>query len=87
MIGTILENIDLEETCIALFADHATPLKLRKHTADPTPITMMSPDIVRDGVTRYSERAAYKGGLGNIYGKHVMPILLNLMGRPVEFGV
>lgn len=87
MIGTILENIDLEETCIALLADHATSLKLKKHTADPTPITITSPDIVRDGVTHYSERAAYKGGLGNIYGKHVMPILLNLMGKPVEFGV
>jgi 2,3-bisphosphoglycerate-independent phosphoglycerate mutase len=87
MIGAIIENISLEENCIMLLADHATPVKLRKHTADPTPITIAGSDVVRDEVSRYSERAAYKGGLGRIRGKYVMPVLLNLMGRPVEFNI
>jgi 2,3-bisphosphoglycerate-independent phosphoglycerate mutase len=87
MVGIIMENIDLEETCIMLLVDHATPVKLRRHTADPTPITIAGSDVVKDEISRYSERAAYKGGLGHICGKHVVPILLNLMGKPVEFSV
>lgn len=85
MVSAILEKVDLEETCIVLLADHATPVKLKKHVADPTPITIAGPDVVRDGVSKYNERAAYKGGLGCIRGKHVMPILLNLIGRPMRF--
>jgi 2,3-bisphosphoglycerate-independent phosphoglycerate mutase len=85
LVGTIMENIDLEESCIVLLADHATPIKLRRHTADPTPITIASSEIVRDEVSHYSERVAYKGRLGHIRGKHVIPILLNLMGEPVKF--
>jgi 2,3-bisphosphoglycerate-independent phosphoglycerate mutase len=41
---------------------------------------------VKDGVSRYNEREAYKGGLGHIKGKHVLPILLNLTGRTEKFG-
>jgi 2,3-bisphosphoglycerate-independent phosphoglycerate mutase len=62
-------------------------VKLRRHTADPTPITIASSEIVRDAVSYYNERVAYKGALGHIYGRNVMPILLNLMGRPIKFGV
>ena len=86
MVGKILGHINLEETCVALLADHTTSTKLRMHTADPTPITIASTEVVKDGVSRYSEREAYKGGLGHIRGKHVLPILLNLMGRTEKFG-
>jgi 2,3-bisphosphoglycerate-independent phosphoglycerate mutase len=86
MIGTILKRIDLEETCIILLADHTTSTKLRKHTADPTPITISSTEVIRDGVSCYNERAAYKGRLGHIRGKYVMSILLNLMGKTEKFG-
>ena len=86
MVGAILERINLEETCVVLFADHTTSTKLRRHTADPTPITIASAEVIRDGVLHYSERAAYRGGLGHIRGKHVMPILLNLMGKIEKFG-
>lgn len=39
-----------------------------------------------DGGLRYNERAAYGGGLGRIQGQHVMPILLNLIGKMEKFG-
>lgn len=86
MVRKILDSVNFEETCIVLLADHATSTKFKMHTADPTPITIASPEVARDGVSRYSERDAYKGGLGHIRGKHVMPILLNLMGKPQKFG-
>ncbi|MEM2912179.1 MAG: 2,3-bisphosphoglycerate-independent phosphoglycerate mutase [Candidatus Bathyarchaeia archaeon] len=86
MIGRILERVNLEETCVVLLADHTTSTKLQMHTGDPTPITIASTEVIRDGVSRYSERDAYKGGLGHIRGKHVMPLLLNLMGKTEKFG-
>jgi len=86
MVGLILEQIDLEENCVVLLADHTTSTKLRKHTGDPPPITMASTEVIRDGISRYNERAASKGGLGRIRGQDVMPILLNLMNRMEKFG-
>lgn len=86
MVGMILENINLDEVCVALTADHVTSTRLRMHTADPTPITVASTEVVPDGVSKYGERAAYRGGLGRIRGVEVMPILLNIVGRCVRFG-
>lgn len=86
MVGEILEKIDLEETCVALLADHATSTRFRRHTADATPITIASTEVVTDGVTLYSERAAYKGGLGNVRGENVLPMLLNIVGKTEKFG-
>ncbi|MHA1632019.1 MAG: 2,3-bisphosphoglycerate-independent phosphoglycerate mutase [Candidatus Freyarchaeota archaeon] len=80
MVGLILEHINLEETCLVLLADHATSTELRRHTEDPTPITMAGAGIPPDGVSRYSEKAARNGSLGRISHKDVMPILLDLMG-------
>ncbi|MEM1589613.1 MAG: phosphoglycerate mutase, partial [Candidatus Bathyarchaeia archaeon] len=87
MVGVILEAVNLDEVCIALTADHATPTKLRIHTADPTPISIACNDVVPDGVQVYSERAAYDGGLGHIRGCDVMPTLLNIAGNPVKVGI
>jgi len=37
-------------------------------------------------VSRYNERAAYRGGLGHMHGRHIMPISLDLMGNVEKFG-
>lgn len=80
MIGLILEHINLEETCLALLADHATSTKLRRHIGDPAPITIASASIAHDGVSHFSERAAVKGGLGHIKHADLIPIILSLDG-------
>ncbi len=79
MVGTILDNVNLEEVAIALMPDHVTSCKTRKHTGDPVPISIASNEIVRDEVVEFNEKAMYKGGLKRIQGKNVMPILLNLI--------
>ncbi len=86
MVGRIIDNIDLDEVSVVLLADHATSIRHRKHTGDPVPITIASSEVLRDGVQRYNEREACKGGLGRIRGRHVMPLILNLMGRPEVLG-
>lgn len=81
MVNAILEDIDPEETCITLLADHTTSIKLRKHTGDPTPIAIACADMVQDEVEQFSERAVRKGGLGRIRGRRIMPLLLDLMDQ------
>lgn len=83
MIGLILENVDLEDTYLILLADHVTSTKLRIHMKDPAPITLAGEKVVHDGVSRFSERTAMKGGLGAIKHLDLMPILLNLMSMEV----
>lgn len=86
MIGKIMSRTSLDETCMVLMADHATSLKLKRHTADPTPISIAYAEALRDGVQHYSEREALRGGLGRIKGIEVMPILMNIIGRAEKFG-
>lgn len=82
MVGRILEKVDLGEVCVGLLPDHATSCKSRAHTGDAVPVCFAGPNVTRDGVSQYSERSAYKGGLNRVAGKDVMPQLLNYMGHP-----
>lgn len=86
MVGRIVDNVDLDEAGIVLLADHATSTRHRKHTGDPVPITIASTEVVEDGVQKYNERAACRGGLGRIRGRDVMPLILNLMCRSGNLG-
>jgi 2,3-bisphosphoglycerate-independent phosphoglycerate mutase len=86
MVGSITNRVDPAEVAVVLLADHVTSLRLRKHTGDPVPIAIASPEVVRDGVRSYNERAASTGGLGRIRGKHVMPLILNLLGKAERIG-
>jgi 2,3-bisphosphoglycerate-independent phosphoglycerate mutase len=48
------------------------------------PVCFAGAEVVKDDVSHYSERCAYKGGINRILGKDVMPIVLNYMGNPVK---
>ena len=86
MLEEIMNNITPEETCVVLLADHTTSTHHHRHTADPTPISFSSTEVIRDGVSHYHESAMYRGGLGHLRGRDVMPILFNLMGKTEKFG-
>jgi 2,3-bisphosphoglycerate-independent phosphoglycerate mutase len=86
MVGKILRNISLDEISVLILADHSTSIKLKKHIADPTPIAIASNEVIKDGIKRYNERSASKGGLGIVKGKHIMRLILNLLGKPKKFG-
>ena len=86
MVGHLLDNVDIEETCIAVTADHTTSTRARDHTGDPVPVAILGPEVRSDIVERYSERDCARGGLGRIRGKELMPILLNLQGKVSMYG-
>ncbi len=86
MVGMLLRHIEPESVGVMLLADHVTSTRLKMHTGDPVPVAIMAADIINDSVNHYSERAVYNGGLGRISGKHLMPILLNIIGKPDRIG-
>ncbi|MEM1565828.1 MAG: 2,3-bisphosphoglycerate-independent phosphoglycerate mutase [Candidatus Bathyarchaeia archaeon] len=86
MLAYILNKVDLGETYVALTADHTTSCATRNHEGDPVPLAIMGPYVRSDDVEEFSERACVKGGLGRLRGKHVTPILMNLLGKVKKFG-
>jgi len=86
MLGYALDNISLDETYLAVTADHTTSSVTRDHEGDPVPIAITGPYVRRDDVEEYDERACAKGGLNRIRGMDLMPILMNLIGKTKKFG-
>jgi len=81
LVGRILDSVDLSDTIVVLAPDHVTSCISRMHTCDAVPVCFAGANVISDDVTVYSERSAYKGGLKNISGKDIMPMVLNYMGR------
>jgi len=86
MVDLLTKQINLEETYVALLADHTTSTRLRRHTGDPVPIVIAGADVIRDKVGSYSEKMASRGTLGRIRGRDLMPIILDLIGKMEKIG-
>ena len=65
-----------EPVAIAVLPDHPTPWKLKTHTRDAVPFLIWYPGIQPDGVDRYDESAAQKGGYGVLESREFMQELL-----------
>jgi len=76
LIGKLLEGLEGQEYAIAVLPDHATPVSVRTHTKDPVPFTICSPRIEPDGVKRFDEVSAKKGGFGFLEGEELMPLFV-----------
>jgi 2,3-bisphosphoglycerate-independent phosphoglycerate mutase len=70
-----------ENTLLIVTADHSTPCMLKAHSADPVPILFHGRGVRVDHVSVFNEIECSKGGLGFIEGRHLMPQVMNLLGR------
>ncbi|MEE9152075.1 MAG: 2,3-bisphosphoglycerate-independent phosphoglycerate mutase [Thermoplasmata archaeon] len=84
MLGFVKENIS--NTCVALTADHSTPVSVRNHSGDPVPLAILGEGVRRDEVNRYDEVSLARGGLGRIRGKDLLPILLDMANKSEMYG-
>jgi 2,3-bisphosphoglycerate-independent phosphoglycerate mutase len=82
ILARFIDSVDF----IAVTADHTTPVSVRQHTADPTPLLIYGSNVRRDEVKSFGEREAAKGGLCRIRGRDLLPILADLMGKSHKFG-
>jgi 2,3-bisphosphoglycerate-independent phosphoglycerate mutase len=90
----VLEEIDplfgrcaaLPFDVIAVTGDHSTPSLLLDHSYHPVPTMLWSRGCLADDVQRYSEREVYRGSLGTLDARHLLPIALAEAGRFIKFG-
>ncbi|MCA6214026.1 2,3-bisphosphoglycerate-independent phosphoglycerate mutase [Thermococcus sp. 101 C5] len=86
MIGYIIENIDLENTVIAITGDHSTPCEVKNHSGDPVPLLIAGGGVRADYAESFGERECMRGGIGRVRGKYIVPMMMDLMGRTEKFG-
>ncbi len=86
MFGTMFDQIDLGNTYIALTADHATPISVRDHSADPVPIVIAGPDFPPSGLKKFSEKNSAHGNIGRIRALDIIPMIADRLGRAKKFG-
>jgi len=86
MMEHLTQNANLEETIIAVTADHTTSLVTGEHEGDPVPVAIAGPGVRTDNVKEFGERTCAKGGLGRIRGIDLMPTIMNLLGKTKKFG-
>ncbi len=91
----IIEKIDLamarlkealDNTIIAVTADHSTPCDIMDHSGDPVPLLIAGKGVRTDDIRKFGERTAAEGGLCRIRGKDILNILLQLAGLSEKFG-
>ncbi|MCX6777347.1 MAG: phosphoglycerate mutase, partial [Candidatus Micrarchaeota archaeon] len=85
--GMMKELLDTD-AYIILTGDHSTPAIIGGHTADPVPIVVYAKEkgIRVDAVNWFDELVCARGGLGQIKGLDVMPIIAEMMGYARIYG-
>lgn len=76
--ANLLPALDIANTIIAVTADHSTVCAIKAHSADPVPLLVSGGNIKPDGSMSFSEKAAKLGSVGEIFGRDIMPLLVNL---------
>lgn len=74
--ANILPKLDIDNTIVAVTADHSTVCAIKAHSADPVPLLVAGGKIKPDGTKSYSENAAKLGSIGEIKGMDIMPLLV-----------
>jgi len=80
------ERVKGEFDVIVLTGDHSTSSILGRHVSDPVPIFIYSPFNRWGLVKKFGERPCRKGSLGFIYGRDVIKIVLDKMGKEIMVG-
>jgi 2,3-bisphosphoglycerate-independent phosphoglycerate mutase len=79
-----------EDWVVAITCDHVTPSTVgvgkAMHAGEPVPLTMVATHALVDDVATFSERSVIHGGLGQIYGRDLMNILMNYADRLGNYG-
>ena len=80
IVGPLIDEIATwnEPVAVALLPDHATPVELRVHKAEPVPFTIWYKGIEPDDVRAYSEAQCAQGVFGTLRLMEFMHEFMNL---------
>jgi len=72
---------------VAVTSDHSTPSEsVLIHSGEPSPLTLVGPNVRRDEVEAFDEVSAAKGCLGLLRGQELMLTMLNYADRSMLVG-
>jgi len=74
--ASLLPKLDINNTVLAVTADHSTVCAIRAHSADPVPLLVSGGNVKPDGSMSFSEKAAKLGSIGELCGQDIMPLLV-----------
>jgi 2,3-bisphosphoglycerate-independent phosphoglycerate mutase len=74
--ASLLPKVDINNTIIAVTADHSTPCNMKAHSADPVPLLVCGASIKPDGSLSFSEKACSHGSIGELHGQDILPLLV-----------
>lgn len=77
--GEIMPKLDMNDTIIAITADHSTPCSMKAHSDDPVPLLVSGGSVSSDGLKTFGESESKKGSLGKMTGPDIMPYLMKLL--------
>ncbi len=76
--ASLLPDLDISNTVIAVTSDHSTVCAIKAHSSDPVPLLVCGGNIQPDGSLSFSEKAAKLGSIGELRGQEIMPLLVKL---------
>ena len=79
--GNLFDKIPLEDTVIAVTADHSTPCEMKAHSADPVPFLLYDASQGGDKLATFGEAQSKRGSLGELKGSQIMPLLVECIRK------
>lgn len=76
----------LDNTILAVVADHSTPCEREEHSGDPVPLLLYGKGVRVDRSDKYSEIDCSYGGIGRIKGNELVDTLFDFMERTKKQG-
>jgi len=76
--ASLLPDLDISNTVIAVTSDHSTVCAIKAHSSEPVPLLVCGGNIQPDGSLSFSEKAAKLGSIGELRGQGIMPLLVSL---------
>lgn len=76
--NSLLPDLDINNTVIAVTSDHSTVCAIKAHSDEPVPLLICGGNIQPDGSLSFSEKAARLGSIGQLRGQEIMPLLVSL---------
>lgn len=74
--ANLLPKLNMDNTVIAVTADHSTVCSIKAHSSDPVPLLISGGNTKPDGSLSFSEKTAKLGSIGEIKGQDIMPLLV-----------
>lgn len=76
LLGRLLSGLK-EPYAISISPDHPTPVVTGTHSRNPVPFAIKSPNLKSDGVKKFDEESAKKGGFGLVEDDYLISMVIN----------